>query len=72
VVVPRLPVELVPAADRPPLGRRVWGATTAAVPPGRWANVLTGEVVNAPDGRADVAETLGVFPVALLLRESSC
>ncbi len=72
VVLPRLPAGLVPDGDRLPLGRRVWGDTAVSLPEeyvgGRWANVFTGEVVAAA-GPVAVAEALGVFPVALLVRE---
>ncbi|MBA4064341.1 MAG: malto-oligosyltrehalose synthase [Isosphaera sp.] len=72
VVLPRLPVGLVPDRDRLPLGRRVWGDTAVSLPEGyaggRWANAFTGEVVAAA-GPVAVAEALGVFPVALLVRE---
>ena len=74
-LVPRLPVGLVPDADRPPLGQRVWADTCVRIPAelaGRWRNVFTGEA-HALDGQPLlVSAALGVFPVALLVREASC
>jgi len=69
VIVPRLPVGLVPRADRVPIGRRVWSDTAVSLPEGaseRWRNVFTGEVITT-HGKVKVAEALGVFPVALLV-----
>jgi (1->4)-alpha-D-glucan 1-alpha-D-glucosylmutase len=72
VVVPRLPAALVPGADRVPTGPEVWGDAALALPgefaEGLWANVFTGEMVRAARGRLPVAEALGAFPVALLVR----
>jgi (1->4)-alpha-D-glucan 1-alpha-D-glucosylmutase len=72
VVVPRLSVGLVPDADRASIGRSVWGDTVIALPEGLaqgyWYNVLTGETVPSRNGQLVVAEALGVFPVAVLLR----
>ncbi|MDB5311062.1 MAG: treY [Gemmataceae bacterium] len=72
VLVPRLPVGLVPAADRPPVGRETWGDTAVRLPDefrgGRWANVFTGAAVTATGGVLPVADVLGVFPVAVLIR----
>jgi maltooligosyltrehalose synthase len=71
--VPRLPVGLVPEADRLPLGSDVWGETAVSLPDGaaggRWRNVFTGDVMEAPGGRLAVGEALRDFPVALLLKE---
>lgn len=44
-----------------------WGDTTLDVPPGRWLNQFTGEEVA---GTVSVATLLGMFPVALLRRDS--
>jgi (1->4)-alpha-D-glucan 1-alpha-D-glucosylmutase len=70
-VVPRLPVGLVPDASRPPLGRRTWGDTTLELPevvgPGRWENVFTREVLTDTNNRISAGESLGIFPVALLV-----
>lgn len=43
-----------------------WGDTSAALPSGRWRNLLTAEVL--PDGPVSLALLLGTFPVALLAR----
>ncbi|MCE9563142.1 MAG: malto-oligosyltrehalose synthase [Planctomycetes bacterium] len=69
IIVPRLSTGLVPTADRVPIGRRVWSDTAVSLPEGvstQARNVFTGEVVNTRD-KLDVAEALGVFPVALLM-----
>ena len=71
VVVPRLPVGLVPSADGPPIGPEVWGETVLRLPDGlagRWENVFTGETPTGGESVA-VAEALGVFPVAVLVRQ---
>jgi (1->4)-alpha-D-glucan 1-alpha-D-glucosylmutase len=71
VVVPRLAVGLVPQADGPPIGP-VWDGTVVRLPDGlggRWENVFTGETVKA-GGLVPVAEVLGTFPVAILIRRS--
>ena len=52
VFVPRLPLKL---GDN-------WSATTVEVPPGKWQNVLTSEVVIG--GRMRVQKLLQRFPVA--------
>ena len=57
-VVPRLTVRLAAAGG--------WGETTVALPPGRWADELTGDAVAG--GPVPVATLLGRFPVALLVR----
>ncbi|GAC1416873.1 MAG: malto-oligosyltrehalose synthase [Acidobacteriaceae bacterium] len=56
-VVPRLPYTLA----------GLWGDTAVEVPGGRWTNHLTGETVHG--GRVQLAELLGTFPVALLVRD---
>jgi (1->4)-alpha-D-glucan 1-alpha-D-glucosylmutase len=45
-----------------------WGETSLRVPAGTWRNRLTGDVVRGGD--VNIAELLGVFPVALLMREA--
>lgn len=45
-----------------------WGGTTVELPPGRWRNAFTDEIVNG--GELGVAALLKRFPVALLLREA--
>jgi (1->4)-alpha-D-glucan 1-alpha-D-glucosylmutase len=59
VVVPRLVLGL---ADRPD----AWAATTVAIPPGGWVDLLTGAAVDG--GAVPVADALARFPVALLER----
>jgi len=69
VIVPRLIAGLVPAADRVPIGQRVWSDTTVSLQGGsgtKARNVFTGEIVATADQLA-VGEALGVFPVALLM-----
>jgi (1->4)-alpha-D-glucan 1-alpha-D-glucosylmutase len=44
-----------------------WAGTTVDLPPGRWKNVLTGDLLNGP--RLRVQTVLQRFPVALLTRE---
>ena len=71
VLIPRLSVGLVPQADRVPIGNSVWGNTALVLPGGvgnSWRNVLTGETLDNVNGQLLVAEALGVFPVALLVR----
>ncbi|WP_261361902.1 malto-oligosyltrehalose synthase [Frigoriglobus tundricola] len=73
VAVPRLVAKLVPGADRPPLGRKVWGDTMVTLPPdiphGRYRNALTGERLSLSDDPIEAAELFGVFPVAVYVRE---
>jgi (1->4)-alpha-D-glucan 1-alpha-D-glucosylmutase len=57
-VVPRLVMRL----------EENWMNTTLELPPGRWRNELTGDVVQ---GIVPVAELLAQFPVALLSRAES-
>jgi (1->4)-alpha-D-glucan 1-alpha-D-glucosylmutase len=45
-----------------------WGDTTLALPPGRYRDVLTG---SRHTGELVVADALGQYPVALLLREGA-
>jgi (1->4)-alpha-D-glucan 1-alpha-D-glucosylmutase len=69
-VVPRLPVGLVPDADRPPVGPDVWRDTALPLPEefrtSRWENVFTGEALSG--GSLALGEVLRTFPVALLVR----
>ncbi|MGI9120449.1 MAG: malto-oligosyltrehalose synthase [Acidimicrobiales bacterium] len=58
-IVPRLVLGLASAGG--------WGDTTVELPPGRWSNVLTGEVVAG--GVVSLDPLLERFPVALLARE---
>jgi (1->4)-alpha-D-glucan 1-alpha-D-glucosylmutase len=76
VVVPRLVATLLPDADVPPLGGRIWGDTRLALDGSeatRWRDALTGQVIEAhrdEDGAwLHAADVLGRFPVALLESE---
>lgn len=74
VVVPRCVAGLTGGAERFPMGDEVWGDTVIEVP-GEWAgdgwiNRFTGECIGAGN-ELRVAEVLGRFPVALLVRNSS-
>ena len=60
-VVPRLTVALGP------VGRFEWADTTLALPAGRWTDRLTGATHEG--GEQPLAELLGTFPVALLVRD---
>jgi (1->4)-alpha-D-glucan 1-alpha-D-glucosylmutase len=73
VVVPRLIATLLPDADVPPLGERVWGNTRIDLPPGSppaYRHVLTGECVRARSdgdrGTVALAEVFARFPIAFL------
>jgi (1->4)-alpha-D-glucan 1-alpha-D-glucosylmutase len=69
VVVPRLVAGLVPDADAPPLGERVWGDTRVHVPdePARcYRHALTGACVPIVDGTLRLADVFGRAPVAFL------
>jgi (1->4)-alpha-D-glucan 1-alpha-D-glucosylmutase len=74
VVVPRLVVRLVGAAELPPLGPEAWGKTRLLLPPHlsgqSYQNLFTGEVVAPEDYQGDpgpfLGTVLGRFPVALL------
>ena len=59
-LAPRLPVGLEAAGG--------WGQTRVALPEGRWRDRLTGSDV-AGGGERRVADLLGAFPLALLVRE---
>jgi (1->4)-alpha-D-glucan 1-alpha-D-glucosylmutase len=61
VVVPRLTVAL---GDR--FGSWDWGATSVALPPGPWDDVLTG--ARHPGGGSDVADLLRDLPICVLSR----
>ncbi|MBX9579968.1 MAG: malto-oligosyltrehalose synthase [Gemmataceae bacterium] len=72
VIVPRLSAGLVPDGGRPPVGPGVWADTVVRLPDGlggRWTNAYTGEAVTAGEA-LPVAEALGVFPAAVLVKES--
>src|SRR5688572_9547408 len=65
-VAPRLFASLMEQGDRAPLGRKAWDESGLALE-GRYVNVMTGIVHEGP--RVRLAELLGSFPVALLVRE---
>jgi (1->4)-alpha-D-glucan 1-alpha-D-glucosylmutase len=75
VVAPRLVVSLVKSQTRRPLGAEVWADTNIRLPDDvakrQFTNILTGEVLNLPDGGGDkglsVGQILSHFPVALLV-----
>ena len=78
VVVPRLVATLLPDADVPPLGERVWGDTRIVLPgpaaPAGYRDVLTGRlrarVAADGDRRVDAARRRrrsSGFPVAVLV-----
>jgi (1->4)-alpha-D-glucan 1-alpha-D-glucosylmutase len=46
-----------------------WDGTLLEIPPGRWKNQFTGEVING--GKVEVSALLSRFPVALLTLEST-
>jgi (1->4)-alpha-D-glucan 1-alpha-D-glucosylmutase len=59
--------EVAVLAPRLVLGLRDgWGATTVDLPGGRWTDALTGATIDG--GAVGVADVLGTFPAALLLR----
>ncbi len=69
VVVPRLVAGLVPDADAPPLGERVWGDTRVRLPDARarcYRHALTGSCVPVADGTLRLAEVFDRAPVAFL------
>jgi (1->4)-alpha-D-glucan 1-alpha-D-glucosylmutase len=73
VIVPRLTVSLAPDGS-PPVGRRVWGATSVRRPnrtPVRWRNVFTEEVIEWGAGSVEVGVVLARFPFAVMLAEPS-
>ena len=69
VVVPRLVAGLVPDADVPPLGERVWGDTRLHVPDPQarcCRHALTGRCVPVSGGTLRLADVFGQAPVAFL------
>ena len=69
VIVPRLVAGLLPEADVPPLGERVWADTRALVPGGaapRYRHALTGECLGSEDGTLRLAAVFAITPVAFL------
>lgn len=75
VVVPRLmrrlAVQVASSTDGPEapiLGAEPWRGTTLSLPPGRYRNVFTGEVLTS-NGAQGADEIFAVFPVGLLEKE---
>ena len=77
VVAPRFTAKLARGERRPPVGA-IWADTHLSVEAGtRWANVFTGEAIEAEpggdgaaeEGRIPLARLLANFPLALLRRE---
>ena len=69
-VAPRLFAGLMPQGELAPIGQRTWGETSIALPEGMQGdleNVLTGEKFPAR-GKLRLAQLLGRFPVALLVK----
>jgi (1->4)-alpha-D-glucan 1-alpha-D-glucosylmutase len=72
VIVPRLVGTLLPDAEVPPLGERVWGDTRLLLPPDApttYRNVLSGQCIAARSDERPylpAAEIFGYFPVAFL------
>jgi (1->4)-alpha-D-glucan 1-alpha-D-glucosylmutase len=69
VIVPRLVAGLLPEADVPPLGERVWGDTRLVLPAGgppRYRHALSGERLAAADGGLRLAQVFAHAPVAFL------
>ena len=67
-VIPRLTLECA-GPGRFPTGTRVWGNTSCLLPksaPRSYVDVVTGRTVTATRGRLDVANILGVLPIAVL------
>jgi (1->4)-alpha-D-glucan 1-alpha-D-glucosylmutase len=67
-VIPRLTLECA-GPGRFPTGTQVWGTTACLLPkqaPGSYVDVLTGRTLAATRGRLDIANTLGVLPIAVL------
>jgi (1->4)-alpha-D-glucan 1-alpha-D-glucosylmutase len=67
-VVPRLVAGLAPPG-RFPLGAAAWGGTAVALPEGAprdWTNVLTGEPVQASEGRLLARNLFATLPEALI------
>lgn len=72
-MIPRLVATLLPDADVPPLGERVWGDTRIELPadsPARYRHVLTnGRIPVRRDGHHATlwaADGFAQFPIALL------
>jgi (1->4)-alpha-D-glucan 1-alpha-D-glucosylmutase len=68
-VAPRLFARLMREDDVAPIGERVWGEASIALPDGlsgEFQNVLTGERFQA-EGKLRLAQLLGRFPAALLV-----
>lgn len=69
VVAPRLATKLVKPGVFP-TGADIWGNDHLLLDgnfPDRWLNAFTGECLEVSDGRLNLSEVLGKFPLALLL-----
>jgi (1->4)-alpha-D-glucan 1-alpha-D-glucosylmutase len=69
-LVPRLTASIALHPQMLTFGRRAWPATVVRLParaPARWRNVLTGEDVQAANGRLRVGDAFARFPVAVLV-----
>ena len=72
-VVPRLIAGLVPDADVPPIGERVWGDTRFVLPGTAarcYRHALTGVCVPVVDGKLRLADVFAEAPVAILRADS--
>lgn len=68
-VAPRLSLRLADGEQLPPTGA-IWGQTRLQLPDAAYTNILTGERLEARDGAGlAMAELLGIFPLALLIRD---
>jgi len=68
-LTPRFAYTLMKGEMRAPLGSEAWEGSTVLVPSNgstRFHNVMTGEIVQANEGRLLCGEVFRSFPVALL------
>jgi (1->4)-alpha-D-glucan 1-alpha-D-glucosylmutase len=56
VIVPRLIAGLIPEANVPPLGEKVWGDTVVRLPPGRESFVMASHSKASPEAMAEAAD----------------
>ncbi|MDW5377672.1 malto-oligosyltrehalose synthase [Halomonas sp. HP20-15] len=72
VVVPRLPANLLEAATLPHIPAENWSDTQLQVTSamqGEWRDVLSNASLRLGEGPVPIGELLGVFPVAVLVRD---